>query len=180
MTKNNNSDIVVVLDESSSMRDLEDDVIVCLNNFISTQKKVNDESNIKIWKFTHRAKLFVDCKLSDIDYVDDYTVKGTSSFYDTMYKAISHSSSNRRVSFLVISDGMDNASVQYNKKDVAKLISCMKKNMKWKFFYAGMEKIDYDEQDDNICCSQFSQTITSQKINKSMTQIESSVTIFRT
>lgn len=132
--------IVVVLDASGSMSHLRDATIHSFDNFISEQKTLPSEADLYLYKFSSivTPATFTPLKssvsLSNIGY---FCIGGTA-LYDAIGKAISEQvKDNTSGILIIITDGEENSSKQYNKKDVSALIDEAQKKYGWEVIFLG-------------------------------------------
>lgn len=133
-------DIIIILDESGSMVDMGDEPIQSLNNFISEQKKIVDDSKFTLWKFnTTYSNIFDDVLLQNVVKFKDYNPSGMTALYDTIFKAINtklKKHNHNSVICVIITDGVDNSSIK-KASEIKSLINMMENEYKWKFLFFG-------------------------------------------
>ena len=148
--KNNKKemDVVFLLDRSGSMYNSVSDTIGGYNSYLEDQRKKN--INIKIttvlfddkYEFLYKRKSIKDVKnLTETEYY----VRGCTALLDAIGKTISEldkTSKDGKVLFIITTDGLENASVEYKKSDIKELI---KKHQNWEFLYLGANIDSYSE-----------------------------------
>ena len=75
----------------------------------------------------------------------EYFVRGSTALYDAIGKTINKLDSEKndeKVLFIITTDGEENSSVEYNRKDINKLI---KKHNNWEFIFLGANIDAYSE-----------------------------------
>ena len=145
--KNKEMEVVFLLDRSGSMRGMEDDTIGGYNSYLEKQRKNN---NTKITTVLFDDQYEVLKMREDIKNVknitsDEYYVRGCTALYDAIgktIKTIEHSVKDNKVLFIITTDGLENASVEYDKKSISKLIN---KHNDWEFMYIGANIDSYAE-----------------------------------
>lgn len=143
----NGKDIVVVIDESGSMIDMGDEPKESINLFIEEQRDANVlGSRYSLYKFnTKVTEICVDKKLEEFVSFDNYKPGGMTALYDAMGKAITNKDKSEDVVFLIITDGKDNSSIEYNKESIRILVKKMEEEYKWKFIFMGANQDSYAE-----------------------------------
>lgn len=144
--KNNNVEIVFILDRSGSMGGLEEDTIGGYNSFIKSKKDLN--ARLTTVLFDNKIEILHDRE--DIKKVKpltnkDYYVRGCTALMDAIgisINRISKEAEGKKVIFVITTDGLENASKEYNKKQIKKMIE---KRKDWEFMYLGANIDSYDE-----------------------------------
>ncbi len=142
-------ELVCILDRSGSMAGLESDTIGGFNGFIDEQLKEEGEVKLTTILFDHEISLIHDrLDLKAINHLnrDHYYVRGSTALYDAIgfginkIKAVQESTSKKykadKVIVLITTDGMENASREYNIIDIKKLIKTQEE-MDWEFIFLG-------------------------------------------
>lgn len=147
--KTNISELVFILDRSSSMSGLEAQTLAGFNKMLSKQKELVGECYLTTILFSHtyeilhnRLKINEVSKLSE----EDYYVNGSTALIDALGKTIKNTSKilkrqNKRkqkdkVIFIIITDGQENSSKLYSSKEVKKMIES-KQELGWEFIFLG-------------------------------------------
>lgn len=138
-------DIVFLLDRSGSMGGLESDTIGGYNSYLDKQKGKN--AKITTILFDDRYEVLHDRE--NINKVKkltkkDYYVRGCTALLDAIGKTIKHIDECRseKVVFVITTDGLENASREYNKEQIKELI---KGHSSWEFIYIGAGIDSYAE-----------------------------------
>jgi len=145
MKKVKELDVVFILDKSGSMHGSEEDTIGGYNKYLSDNRK----SNVKVttvlfddnYQLLHYRKDINDIK--DLTKAD-YQVGGCTALYDAIGITINKldKDTKNKVLFIITTDGLENASKEYNKGSINKLI---KKHNNWEFIYLGANIDSYSE-----------------------------------
>ena len=144
------TELIFILDRSGSMSWLESDTIGGFNSVLSKQQKEEGSANITTVLFDDQYELLHDSyDISKIAKISekDYFVRGTTALLDAIGKTI-HKIGNaqkyasdeeraEKVMFVIITDGMENASREYSYDKVRKLIERQKKKYDWEFIFLG-------------------------------------------
>ncbi|MBR3162083.1 MAG: VWA domain-containing protein [Bacilli bacterium] len=146
MKKKKSKDIVFLLDRSGSMYQFTKDTIGGYNSYLEKERK---NSGTKI-----TTVLFDDCYEVLHDRVDaknvrnitnkEYFTRGCTALYDAIGKTIVSldNKNTDKVLFVITTDGLENASVEYNKDSVKSLVE---NHNNWEFMYIGANIDSYAE-----------------------------------
>jgi len=146
------AEIVVVLDESGSMNLGKDDTIGGFNEFLKTQKKLDGEANFTLVKFSDYYKVVnegVDiqhaAKLNEANYVPSYSTalldacgRAINSVNERMKKTPKKDRA-EKVIFAVITDGHENASKEFTRKQIFDMVKEMREKKGWEFLFLGAD-----------------------------------------
>ena len=148
--KNNITELVFILDRSGSMSGLESDTIGGFNSMIEKQRKQDGECYVSTVLFDNVSEVLHDrVKLSDIKKMteDDYTVRGCTALIDAIGCAIHHIGNVHKYAreedvpehtmFVIMTDGLENASHIYSSSKVKKMIEKEKEKYGWEFLFIG-------------------------------------------
>ncbi len=141
-------ELVFILDRSGSMGGLESDTIGGYNSMLSKQKKE------KTGKVSVTTVLFDDqyellYNQVPIEKVfpmteEEYYVRGSTALLDAIGKTVMQVKANQdkkeikdKVLFVIITDGMENASREYRADQIKKLIEERKEKNNWEFLFLG-------------------------------------------
>lgn len=144
------TELVFILDRSGSMGGLESDTIGGFNSVMTKQKREEGEANITTVLFDDHYELLHDrYNLRKIDEITEkeYYVRGTTALLDAIGKTI-HKIGNaqkyaddaeraEKVMFVIITDGMENASKEYSYDKIKKMIDRQKERYGWEFIFLG-------------------------------------------
>ena len=143
---NDKTHIICILDRSGSMSSIMSDSIGGFNQFIKDQKKLPGEVTISIQLFDDKHEALYECaNLKDVKEITnaEWNPRGTTALYDAIGKTINRdkvtlnrlgSEAPSKVLVCVVTDGFENASREYRREDVQKLIqNCEKED--WNFIY---------------------------------------------
>ncbi len=148
--KNNTTELVFILDRSSSMQGLEKDTIGGFNGMIEKQKKQEGACYVSTVLFDDRSEVLHDrVKLAEIPKMTerDYTVRGCTALIDALGDAIHHIGNIHKYArpedvpthtvFVITTDGMENASHRYSSEQVKRMIERQKERNGWEFLFIG-------------------------------------------
>lgn len=144
-TKNNEMDVIFLLDRSGSMGGIEKDTIGGYNSYIDSQRG----KNVKVTTVLFDDKYEILHNREDVDNIKkltnkEYYVRGCTALLDAIGKTIREMEDKKpnKVIFIITTDGYENASTKYNKSQIKELISVHKD---WKFMYIGADIDSYSE-----------------------------------
>jgi len=148
--KKNLCEIVVILDESGSMESCKADTISGVNLFLNNQKRISGEANVTLVKFSDYYKIINDSiPLNQIVYLDEnnYTPANTTALLDAVGRTINtigkrladtpEADRPEKVIFAIITDGYENASHEFSRKQIFDMVSLQKDKYRWEFIFLG-------------------------------------------
>ena len=144
------TELVFILDRSGSMQGLESDTIGGFNSLLEKQKRQPGEALVSTVLFDSQSDVLHDrVKLSSVRPITDrdYFVRGCTALLDAVGGAIRHIGNIHKYSrpedvpehtlFVVITDGMENASCRYTARQVREMILRQKERYGWEFLFLG-------------------------------------------
>ena len=146
--KNNITELVMILDKSGSMHGLEADTIGGFNAMIEKQKKVDGQCYVSCVLFDNEAEVIYD--RVDINSIEpmterDYIPGGCTALIDALGGAMKHIGNIHKyireedvpehTIFVIITDGMENASHKFTSDKVKKMVKKKEKESGWEFLY---------------------------------------------
>jgi len=148
--KKNALELVFILDRSGSMSGLEKDTIGGFNSMLNKQKQLEGEVFVSTILFNSAVKVLHDRK--KIHYVNpmtenDYLPCGSTALLDAVGSAIDHignihkyarrSDVPEKTMFVIMTDGMENASHRYDSRRVKEMIRRQEEKYGWEFLFLG-------------------------------------------
>jgi len=144
------TELVFILDRSGSMYDLTADTIGGFNSMLAKQKQEKGEAYVS-------AVLFDDVSTVLYDRVEigkvppmtrrDYVPRGCTALIDALGSAINHIGNVHKYArsedvpehtlFVIITDGMENASRRYTADKVRQMVDRQKQKYGWEFLFLG-------------------------------------------
>jgi uncharacterized protein YegL len=144
------TELVFILDRSGSMSGLESDTIGGYNAMLKKQQQEPGEATVTTVLFDDEYQLLHDrINIKGISPITEkeYFVRGTTALLDAIGKTIhkihnaqQHTSPEHRadkVLFVIITDGMENASREYSYAQVKQLVERQKETYGWEFIFLG-------------------------------------------
>ena len=151
--------IVMIIDESGSMEEIKDKMIKSINDLITEQKQVKERpSTFTLVKFNHTINRVVKNKnLNDMTNLKstDYIPSGTTALYDAIGDTVNWFKNEKDVLMVIVTDGADNASKKYTKRDIGNMIEEKKRNNNWSYVYLSNDLSTFN-QGNNIGLAQSS------------------------
>jgi len=147
--KQNTTELVFILDRSGSMSGLTSDTIGGYNSFLEKQKETEGECLVSTVLFNQNSKVVHDrVPLNEIEPMTkkDYYASGCTALIDAMGGAIHHIRNVHRyireedvpehTIFVIMTDGLENASTKYSSDDVKKMVK-QQEEKGWEFLFLG-------------------------------------------
>ena len=146
--KNNITEMVFIIDRSGSMAGFEDDTVGGFNSTIAKQREKEGKAYVSTVLFDNESSVVHDRVL--IDEIkpmtrEDYTVGGCTALLDAVGGAIHHIGNIHKYAraedvpehtiFVIITDGMENASHRYDSETVKKQIKRQTEKYGWEFLF---------------------------------------------
>ena len=148
--KNNLTELVFIIDRSGSMYGLEKDTIGGFNSLIEKQRKEDGECYVSVVLFDDVSEVLYDrVKLENVREMtaEDYEVRGCTALIDALGGAIHHIGNIHKYArnedvpehtvFVIITDGMENASRMYSSDRVKNAVKRQKEKYGWEFLFIG-------------------------------------------
>ena len=148
--KKNLTELVFILDRSGSMQGMESDTIGGFNAMIEKQKAIEGSAYVSTILFDHESLVLHDrVALSEVAPMTekDYSVRGCTALMDAVGGAIRHIAHVHKYAraedvpehtvFVIITDGMENASRRYSAERVKQMIEKEKSKYGWEFLFLG-------------------------------------------
>lgn len=146
----NLTELVFILDRSGSMAGLEQDTIGGFNSMLKKQKEEPGTALVSTVLFDDKREVLHDrCNISKISPLTskDYYVRGCTALLDAVGYAIHHIGNIHKYArkedipqktlFVIITDGMENASRTYASDRVKTMIERQKAKYGWEFIFIG-------------------------------------------
>ena len=138
-------DIVFLLDRSGSMGGMEEDTIGGYNSYLKEQKNKNVKVTTVLfddqYEILHQRK-----NINEVDSLtkNEYYVRGCTALLDAIGKTIKFLDAKKpkKVLFVITTDGMENASREYNKQMIKEMIEG---HNNWEFMYIGANIDSFSE-----------------------------------
>jgi len=128
MTKKKELDVVFLLDRSGSMQGSETDTIGGYNSYLEQQRKNKFNTKITTVLFDDQYEILHNRKsIQDVNNLTEkeYFVRGCTALLDAIGKTINNLDKkvkDNKVLFVITTDGLENASREYNKDKIKSLI----------------------------------------------------------
>ena len=150
MKNNQFTEIIFILDRSGSMGPLAEDTIGGYNALLKKQKQETGEACVTTVLFDDRYELLHDA--ADIQKVapitaKEYYARGTTALLDAIGTTVTNVANRHRFApdaqvpertlVVIITDGYENASREYDLPTVKKMIEQQKAEFQWEFLFLG-------------------------------------------
>jgi len=140
------TDISIILDRSGSMSSVKESTIQAYNKFLEEQRICPNPTTISLYQFDDQYEaVYQNVSLQHALFLNDetYIPRATTALYDAIGRTITKKLSEKlpeQVLFCIITDGQENASREFNRKQIYNLITdCKKKGWQFAFLGAGID-----------------------------------------
>lgn len=143
------TELVFILDRSSSMGGLESDTIGGFNGMIEKQKKEGEKVNVTTVLFDNEMEIIHDrFPIEAVQPLTDqeYSVRGCTALLDAVGQVVSKIDNVQKhlpeeyragkVLFVITTDGLENSSMQFSYNNIKRMIEA-KKECGWEFLFLG-------------------------------------------
>jgi len=144
------SEILYLLDRSGSMASIWDDAFSGLNHFIREQQKEKGDCNFQLVAFDNEYEVIREAQ--DLQYVrpvcpQELFPRGSTAYLDALGRLIDDAGARyarqirkpEKVIVVVMTDGMENASRNFTKRDIRARIEHQEGKYGWEFIFAGAD-----------------------------------------
>jgi hypothetical protein len=132
------TEIVVVLDRSGSMESIAQSTVEGFNTFLNEQKNAEGEAFFTLVQFDDRYEMnYASKPISEVQnliYGETFSPRGSTALFDTIGKTINDLETDHDVIFVIITDGEENASQEFTREAIFKMIET-KESEGWKFLF---------------------------------------------
>ena len=148
--KTNSTELVFILDRSGSMGGLESDTIGGFNSMLEKQQLENGECRITTVLFDNEYEILhdrIDIRAVTPISEREYFVRGQTALLDAIGMTISkivgvqkntaEEFRAEKVLFVITTDGMENASREFNYDEIKWLVEKQKSELGWEFIFLG-------------------------------------------
>ena len=142
--------IICILDRSGSMAKLAEDTIGGYNSFLEKQKSNSGKAEVTTILFDNQYEVIADAV--DINEAKnltsaEYFARGTTALLDSLGITITNAlgkmeqdkicPAKRRVLIMIMTDGLENASKEYNRATIKNLIDSTTEEYHWNYIFMG-------------------------------------------
>lgn len=143
--QNGGLDITVIIDRSGSMGSVRNESIRAFNTFLSDRQKSDPDALMTLVQFDHEYEVLTNGlpirEVRPLDY-ETYIPRGDTALLDAVGKTIgsieSRSHIAKAILVAILTDGQENASVEWRSEQVRNLIQ-QRKAKGWDFYYLSAE-----------------------------------------
>lgn len=153
MSKKDLTEIVCVIDMSGSMSGTADDARGGFNNFIKEQKALEGDANVTLTLFdTEFIDVHNAVSINDVPELtaETYSPRGMTALLDAIGKTITkvgkrlaetdESERPEKVIAVVITDGYENSSTDFSKKEINEMIATQRDTYNWEFLFLAADQ----------------------------------------
>jgi Mg-chelatase subunit ChlD len=136
------TEIIVIADRSGSMHSIVDDAVGGFNQFIDDQKAIDGEAFLTLVRFDDQYEVVCESTpIKEMKHITKETIKprGNTALLDAIGRSINDTMprmKSNKVIAVIITDGRENDSNQYDLDDIKKLVEqCTEAG--WEFLFLG-------------------------------------------
>lgn len=144
--KNQDLDIIFLIDKSGSMYGCERDTIGGFNSFVEKERKNEFNTKVSTILFNHGYDVLY--KRKSINEVrelteNEYHVSGSTALLDAIGRTITSLDKeiDNKVLFVIMTDGYENSSIEFSKSQIRNMVN----NHSWEFIFIGADIDSYSE-----------------------------------
>jgi hypothetical protein len=156
--RKDHADITIVLDRSQSMSSIVKPTIDGFNDFLGGQQRTPGSADLTAYKFDHEFETMVATQA--VQRVapltpETFVPRGNTALLDAIGRAIletgkrlaamPESERAEKVIFVIITDGQENCSKDFNKTKIQEMIGHQSEKYKWEFVYLGANQNAFHE-----------------------------------
>ena len=140
------TNVAFLLDQTGSMESCKSDTIGGFNTFISEQKRLRNDISFSLTLFNsdNIEKRYVNENLRNIKRLSEasYRPANLTPLWDAIGNTINEIGPEKKVLFIILSDGYENCSREFSPGTVKTLIEAKKKDG-WEFLFLGADLSDF-------------------------------------
>lgn len=135
------TEIVVVLDRSGSMQSISESTVEGFNKFLDEQKNAEGEAFVTLVQFDDRYEVnYKSVPVKDVNPLingETFKPRGMTALLDAIGKTINELETDMDVVFVIITDGDENASREFKRDAIMKMIKTLEDDKGWYFLFLG-------------------------------------------
>jgi hypothetical protein len=147
--KDNFTRIAIILDRSGSMESCKESTVAGFNGFIRSQKEIPGEATVKLVQFDDQYETAFDKRLEECPELNQSTFvpRGSTALLDAQGRtivelgqelaALPEQERPSKVIVVTLTDGVENASRQYNLEKIGEMIREQRDKYNWDFVFLG-------------------------------------------
>ena len=134
--------VAFLIDESGSMYSCRDETVKGFKEYIQSLKKQKVKLTLTKFNSFNTKIVYSNTIINKIEGLENYNPDGLTPLYDAIGKTIKNIEKEKakKVLFVIMTDGMENDSKEYNKDNIKKLINEKKSKNNWTFVYLGADQ----------------------------------------
>lgn len=185
--------IAIVLDRSGSMAAVQDETITAYNDFLKEQKEQGGKATLTLTQFNHEYDLTQE--LAPIEDTDElnfatYVPRGYTALLDAIGRTITSVGDNladmneaerpANVLFVVLTDGKENSSEEYDLEAVKNMIQRQREDYDWQFMFLGAGEDALQDAKNLGMSTDMAAQYSRDKMDATMSTVSSKAAAYRT
>lgn len=141
----------VVLDRSGSMQSIKDDTIGAFNSYVETLAKDAPDSKLSLTIFDSQSidTIIDNAKIGEVEELTAamYQPRASTPLFDAVGKTVAllDASKGKNKALVILTDGLENASREYTKDAIKKLLDEKQEKSNWLVLYLGANQDAFAE-----------------------------------
>jgi hypothetical protein len=147
--RDNFTRIAIILDRSGSMESCKESTVAGFNEFIRTQRELPGEAMVKLVQFDDQYETVFDINLKSCPELTQNTFvpRGSTALFDAQGRtivelgqelaALPEQERPSKVIVVTLTDGLENASKQFNLQQIGEMIKEQRDKYSWDFVFLG-------------------------------------------
>ncbi|MBW3539669.1 MAG: VWA domain-containing protein [Planctomycetes bacterium] len=150
MPRSAETDITIILDRSGSMGSISTETIFGFNTFVDDQRRLPGTARLTLAQFDDQHEIVYDAvpleEVPPLDHVR-FQPRGATALLDAIGRSIRHTKTRlarqsdeeppRQIICLIITDGQENASYEFDRRLVFDMIRTQRDGFGWQFVFLG-------------------------------------------
>lgn len=175
-------EILVIADRSGSMAGIEDDAVGGFNTFLKEQKSVEGAANLTLVLFDDQYEIKLDSvPLTEVRELDSLGPRGMTAMNDAIGRSLARlfERNPKKAIICVITDGMENASREYDNAKIKEMIQKAENDKGWQVVYLAANQDAFEEGASRGITKSFNYDATGLGVRSAYNDMSATATSYR-